>query len=86
MEQIRQIYRWKSLLFGLVRQENYGSVFDVGEGIHKKKTAFPLKTFMVLPVTTPPLVQMLTDHNTGGLLFLIKALRMNECSGICTVD
>lgn len=40
MEQIRQIYRWKSLLFGLVRQENYGSVFDVGEGIHKKKQLF----------------------------------------------
>lgn len=40
MEQIRQIYRWKSLLFGLVRLENYGGLFDVGEAISKNSFYF----------------------------------------------
>lgn len=33
MEPIRQFYRWKSPLFGLVRLKNYGGLFDGGKWI-----------------------------------------------------
>lgn len=76
MEQIRQIYRWKSLLFGLVRLENYGGLFAVGEGMQIKKKIQLLfekhLLYMVLPVAKTPLAQMLTDHNWRSFTVRMK--------------